>query len=65
MFGLLHTSYLFHLFNLFEPYTDSSVRTIDTFNKIIKTSYMQIGFKTVNLPIFLIYHKMFYIYDDK
>jgi hypothetical protein len=65
MFGSLHISYLLHLFNLFEPYTDSLVRTIDTFNKRTQTSHVQIGFKTVSLPIFLIYHKMFYIYDDK
>jgi hypothetical protein len=65
MFGSLHISYLLHLFNLFEPYTDSIMRTIDTYNKRTKTSHTQIGFKTISLPIFLIYHKMFYIYDDK
>jgi LAGLIDADG DNA endonuclease family len=65
MFGLLHASYLLHLFNLFEPYTDSSVRTINTFNKRTNTSHTQIEFKTVSLPIFLIYYNMFYIYDDK
>jgi hypothetical protein len=65
MFGSLHISYLLHLFNLFEPYTNSLVRTINTFNKGTKTSHLQIGFKTVSLPIFLIYHKMFYDYDDK
>jgi hypothetical protein len=33
MFGLLHISYLLHLYNLFEPYCDSLVRVIETFNK--------------------------------
>ena len=36
MFGSLHTSYLFHLFGLFEPYTDSPIRTIDVYNKKLK-----------------------------
>lgn len=65
MFGSLHTSYLLHLFGLFEPYTDSPVRTIDVYNKRTKTSHTQVGFKTVSLPLFLIYHKMFYVFDEK
>lgn len=65
MFGLLHTSYLFHLFGLFEPYTDSPVRTIDIYNKRTNTYHTQVGFKTVNLPLFLVYHQMFYVFDEK
>lgn len=60
MFGSLHSSYLLHLFNLFEPYTDSSVRTIDVYNKRTQTHHTQVGFKTVSLPQFLVYHRMFY-----
>ncbi len=39
MFGYLHSSYLLHLFNLFEPYTDSYVRTINIYNKRTNSSY--------------------------
>lgn len=28
MFGFLHTPYLLHLYNLFEPYTDNGVITV-------------------------------------
>ena len=48
---------------MFEPYTDSGVNLITTHNKKTKTTHLQVSFKTVNLPIFLIYHKMFYLYD--
>ena len=65
MFGWLHIAYLFHLFNLFEPYTDSDIRTITTYNKRTNTEHVQVAFKTVSLPIFLKYHKMFYVFDDK
>lgn len=41
------------------------VITIDIYSKITKTSYTQVGFKTVNLPLFLVYHKLFYVYDNK
>jgi len=63
MFGLLHIPYLLHIYNLFEPYTDSSINLITTHNKKTKTTHLQVSFKTVSLPIFLIYHKMFYVYD--
>lgn len=65
MFGSLHISYLLHLYNLFEPYNDSLVRIIEIYNKNTKVNYTQVGFKTVSLPIFLIYHKLFYVYDEK
>ena len=67
MFGSLHISYLLHLYNLFEPYTNtnSGIRFIDVFNKKTKVSYTQVGFKTVSLPILLLYHKMFYIAKSK
>lgn len=64
MFGTLHISYLLHLYNLFEPYNDSLVRIIEVYNKKTKSEHIQIGFKTVSLPIFLIYHNMFYKYDN-
>jgi len=41
MFGSLHTYYLFHLFDLFEPYTGSPIITIDVYNKITKTYHTQ------------------------
>jgi len=65
MFGWLHIAYLFHLYNLFEPYTDSDIRIITTYNKRTNTEHNQVAFKTVSLPIFLKYHKMFYVFDDK
>lgn len=59
-----HISYILHLYGLFEPYTDSPVRTIDTYNKKTNTHHTQVGFKTASLPLFLVYHKMFYT-DEK
>ena len=64
-FGILHVGYLFHLFVLFEPYTDSGVQIIKVNNKKINTKYLEVKFNTVSLPIFLIYHKLFYIKDSK
>ena len=63
MFGSKHIAYLLYLFNLFEPYTDSSVTLIKVYNKKTKTEYNQIGFKTVSLPVFIKYYNMFYIFD--
>jgi hypothetical protein len=39
MFGILHTPYLLHLYNLFEPYTNNGVKTIEITNNKIKKSY--------------------------
>lgn len=64
MFGSLHISYILHIYNLFEPYTDSMVNLITTFNKKTKINYLQVSFKTVSLPVLLIYHNMFYSFDN-
>lgn len=60
----MHISYLLHLYNLFEPYCDSLVRVVEVFNKKTKINHTQMAFKTVSLPLFLKYHKMFYIFDE-
>jgi LAGLIDADG DNA endonuclease family len=64
MFGSLHISYLYHLYNLFEPYCDNLVTFVDTYNNNTNTNYEQVSFKTVSLPLFLKYHVMFYIFDE-
>jgi hypothetical protein len=65
IFSSLYISYLLHLYNLFEPYNDSLIRMIETFNKKTGINHTQVGFKTVSLPIFLKYYKMFYVFDEK
>jgi|ERR1700722_16456324 len=64
MFGSLHISYLYHLYNLFEPYCDNLVTFVNTYNNNTNTNYVQVSFKTVSLPLFLKYHVMFYIFDE-
>lgn len=62
-FGLKNSSYLLHLYNLFEPYTNSPPDVISVFNKKINSNNMTIRFKTVSLPIFSFYRSMFYAYN--
>jgi LAGLIDADG DNA endonuclease family len=65
IFSSKHLPYLLHLFNLFEPYTDSGVRLIEVYNKKNNTKYTQVAFKTVSLPVFLKYYNMFYVLNEK
>lgn len=50
---------------MFEPYIDSGIQLIDINNKKTNTKYLEAKFNTVSLPLFLIYHKLFYIFDLK
>lgn len=61
MFGSLHLPYLFYLYNLFEPYTGTGINILDIINKKTNKIYSEGVFKTVSLPCFLLYHKMFYV----
>jgi LAGLIDADG DNA endonuclease family len=64
-FGFLHIGYLFHLFVLFEPYIDSGIQIIEIKNKKTNIKYLEAKFNTISLPLFLIYHKLFYVLDPK
>jgi hypothetical protein len=56
--------YLLHLCALFEPFIDTSFSFQDVTNKTITKKYSTVRFKTVMAPIFVYYHKMFYIWDE-
>ena len=64
IFSNLHISYLMHLYNLFEPYTDSDISIYEVKNKKVNNDYTQVRFKTVSLPSLLYYYNIFYQYDD-
>lgn len=49
-----------HLFVLFGPYIETGPDVISTFNSKTKTYNIIIKFKTVSLPLFMFYHKLFY-----
>jgi LAGLIDADG DNA endonuclease family len=59
--------YLFHLYNLFEPYTNSDIQILDinkTHNSVREyKTYTTVRFKTVSLPHFLPYYDLFYKED--
>jgi len=60
-------SYLFHLYNLFEPYINNDIQILDI-NKINdrireRKIYTTVRFKTVSLPHFLYYYDLFYKED--
>lgn len=59
-FSIKHAPYLMHLFVLFEPYIETGPDVISTFNSKTKTYNIIIKFKTVSLPLFMFYHKLFY-----
>jgi len=60
-FGAKHSGYLLHLYDLFEPYTNSAPVSINVYNKKTKTNNEVLRFKTVSLPQLLYYHKLFYM----
>lgn len=64
-FGVIHALYLWHLYELFEPYINTGPRIISTFNAKTKKHHMVIRFKTVSLPLFRFYHKLFYKPNSK
>lgn len=59
-FGAKHSKYLLHLYDLFEPYTNSSPVSINVYNKKTETNNEVLRFKTVSLPQLLYYHELFY-----
>ena len=63
-FGLINSPYLFHLYNLLEPYCNSPPNFFSVYNKKTNSNNTIIKFKTVSLPLFSYYHKMFYKYDS-
>lgn|ERR1700686_1669023 len=55
--------YIFHLYNLFEPYIDTDLKIIDIKNssklEYIK-NYSTVRFKTISTPQFMYYYNIFY-----
>lgn len=58
--GLKHLLYSQYLYELFEPYTNTALVTIDVLNKKTNTTHQVCKFKTVSLPQLLYYHELFY-----
>jgi hypothetical protein len=55
--------YIFHLYNLFEPYIDTDLKVIDikSSNKFNNNrNYSTIRFKTISTPQFIYYYNIFY-----
>jgi len=58
--------YIFHLYNLFEPYIDTDLKIIDVKN--LDKIYTTVRFKTISLPQLLYYYNIFYkksVIDNK
>jgi hypothetical protein len=64
-FGAKHSPYLHHLYDLFEPYTNTGPASISVNNKKTNTSHEVIKFKTVSLPQFIDYHQLFYVLNSQ
>lgn len=64
-FGAKHSLYLQHLYDLFEPYTNTGPASISVTNKKTKTSHEVIKFNTVSLPQLVYYHKLFYVLNSQ
>jgi LAGLIDADG DNA endonuclease family len=55
--------YIFHLYNLFEPYIDIDLKIIDikNSNKVdYNKNYSTVRFKTISIPQFIYYYNIFY-----
>jgi len=55
--------YIFHLYNLFEPYIDTDLKIIDikNSNKLeYNKNYSTVRFKTISAPQFMYYYNLFY-----
>jgi hypothetical protein len=61
--GINTLPYLTHLFKLFEPFTDSGIKHLEVKDKKTGKSYTTVRFKTTMLPLFIYYHKLFYVFD--
>jgi len=58
--------YLFHLYNLFEPYTNTDVKILDVKsgkNNKYTRDYSTSRFKTISMPQLLYYYNIFYKYN--
>jgi len=58
--------YLFHLYNLFEPYTNTDVKILDVKsgkNNKYPKNYSTSRFKTISMPQLLYYYNIFYKYN--
>lgn len=61
--GFTTLPYLMHLYNLFEPYTDSGVTVVQVKNNSTNKAHDTVRFKTAMVPVFVNYHSMFYTWD--
>ena len=65
--SLVNLPYLFHLYNLFEPYINNDINFIDIkLNKDNKSfkNYSTVRFKTICMPQLLYYYNIFYKYNN-
>lgn len=56
--------YIFHLYNLFEPYIDTDLKIVNikNSNKIkYNRNYSTIRFKTISVSLFIYYYNIFYM----
>lgn len=61
--SIINFPYAFHLYNLFEPYIDTNIEIlgVNVKNKnILFNMYSTVRFKTISIPQFLYYYKIFY-----
>jgi hypothetical protein len=63
-FGAKHSLYLLHLYDLFEPYTNTGPVSVCVNNKKTQTKHEVLKFNTVSLPQLLFYYKLFYNLTD-
>jgi len=61
--GFKTLPYLFHLYNLFEPYIDNNISISEVYNNKTSHAHSIARFKTCMMPIFVYYHNMFYNLD--
>jgi hypothetical protein len=60
--GLVHKSYIYHLFDLFSSYSNMiEPRHYEFFDKRTKKIYTTIDFHTFSLPCFNFYYDLFYV----
>jgi LAGLIDADG DNA endonuclease family len=60
--SIINYGYALHLYNLFEPYINSDLKTLDIkgSNKLSKKMYSTVIFKTISTPQLLYYYNIFY-----
>lgn len=64
-FGAKHSAYLHHLYDLFEPYTNSKPASLSVYNNKTGTKHEVVKFNTASLPQLLYYHQLFYLLNPK